>query len=122
VLPELRALGAQLVAVSPQDEREIALMRERDRLELHMVSDTDNVIAQRFGVAHVVEPALRETYAAAGMVRPASSGRGDWSLPLPAVYLIGTDGRVAGAWVDADWRRRAEPADVVARVAALQRR
>ena len=55
------------------------------------------------------------------MVRPACGTATDWSLPLPAVYLIGTDGRVAGAWVDADWRRRAEPAEVVERLAALQR-
>jgi peroxiredoxin len=120
VLPELRALGAQLLAVSPQDEHETALMRERDRLELHMVSDAGNVIARQFGVETEIAPELREAYAQAGMVRPACGTATDWSLPLPAVYLIGTDGRVAGAWVDADWRRRAEPAEVVERLAALQ--
>ncbi|RPH41414.1 MAG: AhpC/TSA family protein [Burkholderiales bacterium] len=122
VLPDLRALGAHLIAVSPQDEHEISLMRERDRLELHMVSDADNGIARRFGIAHEIAPELREAYAQAGMVRPACGTASDWSLPLPAVYLIGTDGRVAEAWVDADWRHRAEPAEVVERVAALQRR
>jgi peroxiredoxin len=120
VLPELRALGAQLLAVSPQDEHETTLMRERDRLELHMVSDAGNVIARQFGVETEIAPELREAYAQAGMVRPACGTATDWRLPLPAVYLIGTDGRVAGAWVDADWRRRAEPAEVVERLAALQ--
>jgi peroxiredoxin len=122
VLPELRALGAQLIAVSPQDDRETALMRERDRLELHMVSDAGNAIARRFGVAHEVEPALRDAYAAAGMVRPPGVGSGDSSLPLPAVYLIASDGRVAWSHLDADWRRRAEPAEVVGRLAALRGR
>jgi hypothetical protein len=35
------------------------------------------------------------------------------------VYLVGRDGRVEWAHVDANWRRRAEPAEVVARLAAL---
>lgn len=120
VLPDLRALGAQLIAVSPQDEHETALMRERDRLELQMVSDPGNGIARRFGIANEIAPELRQAYAEAGMARPACGSGMDWSLPLPAVYLIGTDGRIAWSHVDADWRRRAEPAEVVARLAALR--
>jgi alkyl hydroperoxide reductase subunit AhpC len=122
VLPDLRALGAQLIAVSPQDEHETALMRERDRLELQMVSDPGNEIARRFGIATEISPELRQAYAEAGMARPAFGSVPDWHLPLPAVYLITTDGRVAWSHVDADWRRRAEPAEVVERLAALHGR
>lgn len=122
VLPDLRALGAQLIAVSPQDEYETALMRERDRLELQMVSDPGNEIARRFGIANEISPELRQAYAESGMARPACGSAPNWSLPLPAVYLIGTDGRVAWSHVDADWRRRAEPAEVVKRLAALRGR
>jgi peroxiredoxin len=118
-LPRIRALGGRLVAVSPQDEREIALMRERDRLEFHMIADPANTLARRVGLAYEVAPALRDAYLASGM---GDAGDGDacgWTLPLPAVYLVGRDGRVEWAHVDANWRRRAEPAEVVARLAAL---
>ena len=117
-LPAIRALGGRLVAVSPQDEREIALTRERDRLDFHMVSDPDNALARRFGIAHEVAPAVRDAYAASGMAC-ARDDSAAWTLALPAVYLVGRDGRVDWAHVDADWRRRAEPADVVARLAAI---
>jgi peroxiredoxin len=121
-LPRIRALGARLVAVSPQDEREVALTRERDGLEFHMVSDPGNVLARRFGVAHEVAPALRDAYAASGMAAPQDGDASGWTLPLPAVYVAGRDGRIDWAHVDANWRRRAEPAEVLARLAALAAR
>lgn len=120
-LPALRAAGGRLLAVSPQDEQAISLMRERDRLAFHMVSDTGHALARRFGVLHEVEPAMREAYAAAGVALADGSGPGG-AVPLPAVFVIGTDGHVAWSRVDPSWFRRAEPDDVVARVAALGRR
>ncbi|MFZ4758469.1 MAG: peroxiredoxin-like family protein [Burkholderiaceae bacterium] len=123
VLPEIRALGGQLLAVSPQDERETALMRERDRLEFEMFADSDNTLARRFGIAYEVAQSVREAYCACGMEHgPAGDGAADWTMPLPAVYLIGTDRKVAWAYVDPQWNRRAEPADVVARLAAMSGR
>ena len=125
-LPAIRALGGRLVAVSAQDEREVALTRERDRLEFELVSDPGNRLARGFGVAYEVAPSARDAYAASGMGGrldgrdEAGPGTGaEWTLPLPAVYLIGRDGRIAWAHVDSNWRRRAEPSEVVARLAAL---
>ncbi|MFN9774073.1 MAG: peroxiredoxin-like family protein [Burkholderiales bacterium] len=118
-LPRIRALGGRLAAVSPQDEREVALTRERDRLEFHLVADPGNALARRFGIAHEVAPALRDAYLASGMTDACDGDASDWTLPMPAVYLVGRDGRIDWAHVDPDWRRRAEPAEVVARLAAL---
>ncbi len=117
-LPALRAAGGRLLAVSPQDEQAIALMRERDRLEFQMVADAGNAIARRWGVLHEVAPAMHEAYAAAGVAVGEAGGLAG-AVPLPAVFIVGTDGRIGWAHVDPSWRRRAEPGDVVARVAAL---
>lgn len=117
-LPALRAAGGRLIAVSPQDEQAIALMRERDRLAFHMVSDTGHALARRWGVLHEVAPAMREAYAAAGVAIGDEAGDAG-AVPLPSVFVVGRDGRIAWSRVDPSWRQRAEPADVVARVAAL---
>ena len=42
-----------------------------------------------------------------------------WALPVPATYVAGRDGVIAYAFADADWTRRAEPADIVAAVERL---
>jgi peroxiredoxin len=53
---------------------------------------------------------------------PDSNGTDDWTLPVPATFVIGTDGTVALAHVDLDYRSRLEPADALAAVERLARR
>lgn len=115
-LPELRARGTRLVAITPQEAPEIALTRERDRLGFRIVSDPGNRIARAFGIAYEVDPEVRALYEGFGLSGSQVDPAGTWTLPLPACYLIGTDGRVEWAHVDVDYRRRAEPADLVARL------
>ena len=42
------------------------------------------------------------------------------SLPVPAVFVIDQRSTVSAAFVSADWRVRAEPADILAGLRALQ--
>lgn len=120
-LPELRALGARFVAVTPQSEAEIDLQRERDGLEVHVVSDATHRLARAFGIAYEVDDGVRSVYASRGLDLSALSASGDWTLPLPACFVIGRDGRIAWSHVDTDYTRRAEPADVLAALAGLDR-
>ena len=39
-----------------------------------------------------------------------------WELPIPATYVTGTDGVIRYTFGDADWSKRAEPADMVAAI------
>lgn len=114
VAPELHALGARFVAVTPQSEDEVAKIRERDGLSFHVVSDTGLALARAFGIDYEMDPAVREVYRARGVDPSATHATGDWMLPLPACFVIGRDGRVAWSHVDTDYTRRAEPADVLA--------
>ena len=43
-----------------------------------------------------------------------------WFLPIPATYVVASDGRVVAAHVDPDFRKRMEPADIVAALVALR--
>jgi peroxiredoxin len=120
-LPDLRALGAGLLTVSPQTETEVALSRERDRLGFQIVTDSGNAIARAFGVAYEVVPPIRRLYESADIHLDRVNDAAAWTLPLPAVFLIGTDRRIRWSHVEPDYRRRAEPGDVLARVAAMVR-
>ncbi|MEQ8837945.1 MAG: AhpC/TSA family protein, partial [Lacipirellulaceae bacterium] len=42
-----------------------------------------------------------------------------YELPLSAVYVIDTQGIIRYAFLDADYTKRAEPADIVAAVKSL---
>ena len=69
--------------------------------------------ARAFGIAFDLQPDLVELYMGFGNDLPARNGNGRWALPVPATFVIGRDGRVAFAHVEADYRQRAEPDDVL---------
>lgn len=116
-LAALRQLGGQLVAVSPQTPDNSLSTAEKNELAFPVLSDSALAAATAFGVAFEMPPALVELYRGAGHDLPVLNGNGRWVLPVPATYVIDRDGRVAFAHVEADYRERAEPRDVLAAVA-----
>lgn len=121
LLPEFRALGAELIAFSPQNDDEMAFNRERDNLRFPMITDVDNRIARQFGITYEIGADVRDRYVAAGMDLSRTNAGSTWSIPLPAVYLIAQDRRIAYSFVDPNYLHRAEPATVLAELERLRR-
>ena len=117
-LPQLKALGASLVAVSPQTPDNSLSTAEKNALLYPVLSDSALTAARGFGVVFDLPPELVDLYQAVGHDLPVTNGNGQWALPVPATYVVSPDGRIAYAHVDTDYRNRAEPADVMALLAA----
>ena len=118
-LPGITAAGATLVAVSPQTPDHSLSTAEKLELAFPVLSDEGNKAAGSFGLVFTLPGALREVYAGLGIDLPAANGDETFRLPIPATYVIGTDGTVAWRFADPDYTRRAEPDDVLAALAAL---
>lgn len=119
-LAELKQLGGQLVAVSPQTSDNSLSTAEKNELAFPVLSDSTLEAAAAFGVAFEMPPELIELYSRGGNDLPVLNGNGRWVLPVPATYVIDRNGRVVFAHVEADYRERAEPRDVLAAVADLK--
>jgi peroxiredoxin len=115
-LPELQALGGVLVAISPQTPDASLTLAEKHALAFPVLSDLGHRVARQFGIVYTLDEALRPVFAGFGVDLPAYNGESSFELPVPATFLVERDGTIAGAWVDADYRRRAEPAEVLARL------
>ncbi len=113
LLPQLRERGATLVAISPQTPDNSLSTAEKNELAFPVLSDSNLAAARAFGIAFTMNPELVELYAKAGNDLPTLNGNGEWVLPIPATYLIDADGRVALVHVEADYRKRAEPMQVL---------
>ena len=116
-LGALAKLGAGLVAVSPQTPDHSLLMSQKNELAYPVLSDSKLAGAAGFGIAFEMPQALIDLYRGVGNDLPVLNGNSQWVLPVPATYVIGRDGRIVFAHVEADYRERAEPADVLAAVA-----
>ncbi|MBL8706087.1 MAG: AhpC/TSA family protein [Rhodospirillales bacterium] len=115
----LRGLGASLVAVAPQ---RIEAQREtvgEHALGFPLLADPGNRVARLFGLAYPMPDSLVMLYRSLGLDLAAANGSAAWELPLPATYVIARDGSVAEAYIDIDYTKRAEPADILAAVMRL---
>ena len=114
LLPELEAIGAQLIAISPQLPDSSLSTQEKNALVYPVLSDSSLAAATAFGVAFQMPPELVELYSKSGNDLPTINGNGQWVLPVPATFVFDSAGRVSYRHVEADYRLRAEPAQVLA--------
>ncbi len=114
LLPEMQQRGVQLVAISPQSPDNSMSTAEKNELAFPVLSDSALEAARAFGIAFELPPELVELYRQMGNDLPTINRNGQWVLPVPATYLVDAQGMVRHAYVEADYRVRAEPREVVA--------
>jgi peroxiredoxin/YHS domain-containing protein len=118
MLPEMQEAGGRLVALSPEGSTYAAATSKKASLAFDAMTDQDNAVAKKFGIAYKVpEPVagMLEQGVQLSKVNGTASGE----LPLAATYVIDTSGRIAYAYVSADYRTRAEPTEIVAALRGL---
>jgi peroxiredoxin len=113
VLTEIEQAGARLVAISPQTVKQSFFMHDQHKLRFSLLSDPGNKVARQFGLSYRV-PAMQEAvYRRAFVNLPFTNGDGSWELPIPATYIVGSDGTILFASANEDYTERPEPAEIV---------
>jgi peroxiredoxin len=120
-LPAIKRLGAELVAISPQTPDESLSTAEKNKLAFAVLSDVGSATAKAYGIAYDLAEELRPIYARSGNALPDKNGDDSWVLPIPATYVIDTNGTIVLAFIDIDYRNRLEPAEIVAALESLQK-
>ena len=120
VLPQIQALGANLVAISPETPDNSLTTSEKNELSFAVLSDVGNRVAREFGLVFTLPEALRPIYEGFGIDLPAHNGDDRFELPVPATYVIDTDGRIAHAFANVDYTQRLDPEAILAALERLQ--
>lgn len=118
LLPEISAAGANLVAISPEKPDNSLSTAKKNALTFRVLSDTGNEYARSLGLVFELTGELKALYEGFGLDLPKANAGSGWTLPIPAVIVVGADGKVLFADIDLDYRRRAEPADALAALKA----
>lgn len=114
-LPEIEALGARLVAITPETPDNALTTQEKNELAFEVLSDGGNRVASAFGLTFRLPDTVNALYKGQfGIDIEASNGEASQTLPVPATFVIGKGGRVLKAFVDADYTKRAEPDEIIA--------
>ncbi|MDE1148027.1 MAG: peroxiredoxin-like family protein [Azospirillaceae bacterium] len=117
--PGLKALGAQLVAVSPQVPERLVEIKRRHDLTFLVASDRDNALGRLLGILYTANAASQASLTAKGVSLGDIIGTGTWELPMPAVVVVDRDGVVRYVDVSPDWLARTEPGPVLEAVRAV---
>lgn len=112
-LPDFKAEGANLIALTPELPDRSLSTAEKHELAFEVLSDVGNVVAKNYGIVFKLTPEVAEMYQNGFDLHGYNGDESD-ELPLAATYVIAKDGSIKYAFLDAEYRHRAEPADIIA--------
>ena len=112
-LPNFNAAGANLIALTPELPDKSLSTAEKNELQFEVLSDVDSKVAREYGIVYKLTDEVAKLYASKFDL-VAYNGNDSNELPLAATYIIDPDGTISYAFLDADYRNRAEPADITA--------
>lgn len=116
---QFEAAGATIVAISPEMADHTAETARKNETEFMVLVDAEKQAMRAFRVAFMLDEATREKYRGYGIDLAERNADGSWELPAPATFVIDRAGVVR--WIHADWdyRKRADPAQVLEAVRKL---
>jgi peroxiredoxin len=118
-LPEIKSLDAQLIAISPNTPDNSISSIEKHGLEFEVLTDAGNNIAKEFRLVFNLAEELRPIYQQFNFDIPRYNDDESWELPIPATYIVNTDGKIAHAFVNADYTQRMEPTEIINKLKEL---
>ncbi|MFL1897250.1 peroxiredoxin-like family protein [Aquimarina sp. 2-A2] len=118
-LPDFKAEGASLIALTPEIPDKSMSTTEKHQLSFEVLSDVGNTIGRAYGIIFELIPELAESYQR-GFDLHGFNGDASNELPLAATYVIAPYGKITYAFLDAEYRNRAEPSEILDALKALK--
>ncbi|GHO47026.1 peroxiredoxin-like family protein [Ktedonospora formicarum] len=119
VLPQIQALGASLVAISPQTPDQSLSLAEKYGLAFAVLSDVGNQVARAYRLVFTIDEAVRTAHKQVGADLPTYNGDESWELPIPGTFLLDQSGTVRLAFVDPNYTHRLDPSILLERLISL---
>jgi peroxiredoxin len=112
-LPAIEARGGSLVAISPQTPPNSRRSQRENKLGFAILADVRAEVANAFGIRFALPDYLVEVYKGFKNDLPLINDDPSWVLPMPARYVIGTDGIIAYAEINPDYTQRPDPSELL---------
>ncbi len=106
VYPQLTEMGYQLLAISPDKPEKLQESLDNFKLDYSLFSDSGMEAARAFGISFRVDDETVEKYHTYGIDLEAASGQKHHWLPVPAIFIVGTDGKIKYSYVNPDYATR----------------
>ncbi len=112
-LPQIKELGANLVAITPETPDNSLTTSEKNELSFTVLSDLDNKYAKQLGLVFQMPKDLREVYHKFDIDVAKHNQNNDYELPLPATYVVTKQGEIVLSFLPEDYTERLDPVDII---------
>jgi peroxiredoxin len=119
---KIKQEGASIVAIMPDREQFAAAFKSDGDLHYPVLTDMDNGYALSLNLAFWVGAELEGLMAKGGRDLPRYQGNEAWFLPIPATFVLASDGTVTARFIDPDYRRRMTIEDLLEALKNAQKR
>jgi peroxiredoxin len=106
---QLADLGYQTIGISTDRPAKVRETMERHKIHFTLLSDSRMSAARAFRIAYRVDDATLKLLAQHGTDLEAASGEKHHELPVPAVFVVGTNGVIQFEYVHPDYSVRVHP-------------
>lgn len=106
----------QIVAITPEIGKFASQHRNQADARYTILSDIENSYALSLDLAFWIDDEVRRHLLGFGRNLEDYLGARGWILPIPATFILATDGRVVARFVDPDYRNRMALDDIVAAI------
>jgi peroxiredoxin len=111
---EIAARGGQLVSILPDRQQFVRRLPDEILSSFIILTDIDNAYALSLGLVMWLGQRIAELMEGRGHRLSEYQGNDGWFVPLPATFVVGSDGRVRARHVDPEFRQRMQIADILA--------
>jgi peroxiredoxin len=113
VADDVAAVGARIVAIVPDRQEYAAKLKAEANAPFPILTDIDNGYAMSLSLAFWVGAEMQQLMTGAGWDVSRFQGSNTWLLPIPATFVVGTDGEVKARFIDPDYRKRVAVEDLI---------
>jgi peroxiredoxin len=106
--------GTQMVGIVPDRQVFAAEMKADSNVRFPILTDMDNGYAMSLNLAIWVGTEMEDYMRQFGRDLPSYQGNDSWMLPIPATFVVASDGRIKARFVDPDYRHRMAVDDLLA--------
>lgn len=112
-LSQIKSNKGVLVAVSVENPDNSLTVAKKNELEFTVLSDANLDVARQFGIVYQLAKATDELYKSHGLDIAKHNAMNTPELPLSATYIINQKGEIIYAFLEPDYKKRAEPQVII---------
>jgi len=112
-LEDFQKAGAQIVAITPEKTENINKTLTKTKADFPILWDKDNSIMKAFGVDFILPKNLQEKYKTFGVDLTEANGNASQTLPVPATFVIGKNGKIKHLQYDPDYKKRSTAKEIL---------